>query len=144
MMYVKKEIQGVGAEEVCTLLDVLEGSNYFYILRGSQSTESLANDVVKGYVNLHISVDHETDHFGTLPVEKNFYGDWEYTISFQALLEGINNALNGNFKHENEDEVEDGERAAKRFINDERDGMFDVYEAETLWNIIIFNEIIYG
>ena len=69
-------------------------------------------------------------------------GFMSYEISLYDIRNGIQSAIDGTFKAEDEDEKNYARECAYGLITE--DGSFDLSEAQALLQIIVFNEIIYG
>ena len=81
--------------------------------------------------------------------EDEIYGDGEwdyengcasYTIDLDDIRKGIEAAYNGAFVYHDEEE----KRAARKAVEELEDENLDLWDAETLFQIILFGEIIYG
>jgi hypothetical protein len=97
----------------------------------------------------YIATDQDDDVYGTLPHRKNGYGDTFYHVNKENVVNGLLNALNGTFitsSNTPEQEKENAWYAVSHLYSDEVDGdsMFDADDASIIWQIICFNELIYG
>lgn len=68
-------------------------------------------------------------------------GNGVYTLDMKSVLKGLQNAIDGKFKNA-EDERDYVIDCVIDFLKG--DGSMDLPEAETLMQIIMFNEVIYG
>lgn len=64
-----------------------------------------------------------------------------YPVTSDMIRQGLENALNGTFKATDRQEKSYARRCAAELLKDEPD--LDIDDAETLMQIILFNEIIY-
>lgn len=95
----------------------------------------------------------EGDHYGELPYKVNDDEDGieevTYTLTLQDIINGLQKCADGTFSHTNYDEADNGDTEkswiAKCFQHFKDDsGEMDNPEAESLMQIILFGELIYG
>lgn len=71
-------------------------------------------------------------------------GDGIYEIGLQDVVNGLQAAANGSFKWNDDSEEKCARQSFDAFAEDEEMGEFDIESAESLMQIILFNEFIYG
>ena len=91
----------------------------------------------------------EGECYGNLPCNIDEEDNAEYTLSLQDILDGLQKCADGTFSHTNYDEADNGDTEkswiAKCFQHFKEDtGEMDNPEAESLMQIILFGELIYG
>ena len=91
----------------------------------------------------------EGTSYGTLTHTKDDEDNVIYTLSLQDIINGLQKCADGTFSHTNYDEADNGDTEkswiAKCFQHFKEDtGEMDNPEAESLMQIILFGELIYG
>ena len=91
----------------------------------------------------------EGEHYGTLEHYTEEDGQTTYLVSLQDIINGLQKCADGTFSHTNYDEADNGDTEkswiAKCFQHFKEDtGEMDNPEAESLMQIILFGELIYG
>jgi hypothetical protein len=88
---------------------------------------------------IKVATDNDIEIYGTLRNAINRLGDRVYFVSLEDIQRGLKNALDGNFKANGEEDLIAAYGAFTLF----KSGEFDVSDASVLWQIILFNEIVY-
>lgn len=160
-MKTKTTIQEISHDELVDLLcTATYCSNCFYIVPKDmhdyygtpiQSDEDSREDVWaklllngKGIVVCDRQAHDEGEFYGGHVHHYNDFNNcMEYTITLKDIIKGLENAANGTFKIQGPDDVSLARNCFCSFdgINDSD---FDLECAETLLQVIVYNEIIYG
>jgi hypothetical protein len=96
-----------------------------------------------------IATDADNDVYGHLPHGTNKYGDTYYEVSMSDIKAGLKAAVLGTFlttSDDPDDELMRADIAVYRLFADldEEENLLDDDDIDVLWQIICFNEIIYG
>lgn len=136
--YVKR-IDALSEEDVAYMTDLLDNSDNLYIYSHDKGA-------------IIIGTDEDNDVYGTLPHKKNGFGDTIYYVNKENIQNGLKSAIMGTFKtgttqpEDAQRVIDNASTAVVHLFNDldEDDTMFDGGDVDMLFQIICFNEIIYG
>ena len=94
----------------------------------------------KEIVIVDYNAEGETYDGAGIPAAVGGEGEARYTVDLKAILKGLSRAASG----EVAEEPAMAKKAFDAFLRDEEEPCFDAGEGDTLWQSILFGEIIYG
>lgn len=132
-----ERINNLNVEDVNYMLDLLINSGNLYHCGSTTDNKEL------------IATDADDDVYGHLPHGTNKYGDTYYEVSMSDIKAGLKAATQGTFITSSDNpkgELDCAEYAVYHLFADldEEENLLDGDDVDVLWQIICFNEIIYG